>query len=246
MQTQSNPLPLRLIAYVRVSTNGQATKGDSPAAQEEACREWGDHNGHMTVSLEADNGLSGTLAAEERPGLTAALLAMADGEADGLVFVSLDRLSRKLGVQEAVLGRIWANGGRAFEATHGEVIQDDPSDPMRTFLRQVVGAAAQLDAGMIRMRMQQGRRRKADRGGYVGGQRLHRRFGSELVRGEDGGFEYRPDQEQQTVIARIVAGRADGLSLRAIAAKLNGDGIDPPSGQCWYPATVGVLAKRAA
>jgi DNA invertase Pin-like site-specific DNA recombinase len=84
--------PLRLVAYCRVSTNGQAIKGDSPAAQEEACRAWASEHDHEVIAVETDNGFSGTLDAEERPGLTAALVAIADGEADGLIFLSLDRL----------------------------------------------------------------------------------------------------------------------------------------------------------
>ena len=35
-------------------------------------------------------------------------------------------------------------------------MRDDPDDPMLTFVRQVMGASAQLERGMIRARMQGG------------------------------------------------------------------------------------------
>ena len=41
--------------------------------------------------------------------------------------------------------------------------------PMRTFVRQVMGAAAQLERGLVAARMQGGRRRSASKGGYLGG-----------------------------------------------------------------------------
>jgi DNA invertase Pin-like site-specific DNA recombinase len=244
MQSKSNPTPLRLIAYVRVSTNGQTIKGDSPAAQEEACRAWAQAQDHEIIGVTSDNGLSGTLDADDRPGLTSALLDIAEGEADGLVIRELDRLARELHVQEAVLSRVWAAGGHVFEVAHGEVLQDDPDDPMRTFLRQVMGAAAQLEAGMIRMRMRRGRRRRARQGHYIGGPRLHRKYGFALT-ASDGRFRYKPVPDEQQVIGRIRTERSNGQTLRAIAGILNSEDIAPPSGRCWYPATVRLIAERA-
>jgi DNA invertase Pin-like site-specific DNA recombinase len=246
MQHKSTPTtnPLRLIAYVRVSTAGQAVNGDSPAAQEEACRAWADDHGHQVVRVAADNGLSGKLDADDRPGLAAALVEIESGNADGLVVRDLDRLARELHVQEAVLARVWSADGHLFDVTHGEVLRDDPSDPMRTFIRQVMGAAAQLEAGMIKARLRRGRQRKAERGGYVGGRQLHRRYGSTLVVGGDGKRRYETVPGELAVIDRIKGDRQRGLSLRAIAGALNADGTDPPSGGSWYPATVRLIANR--
>jgi DNA invertase Pin-like site-specific DNA recombinase len=88
---------------------------------------------------------------------------------DGLVVARLDRLARTLTVQEAVLAHVWKHGGKVFSCDVGEVFEDDPSDPMRTFVRQVMGAAAQLERGMIAARMRAGRERKAEKGGSAYG-----------------------------------------------------------------------------
>lgn len=226
---------MRLVAYCRTSThNGGGS--DSLQAQEDACREWATAHGHDVVLAFRDDALSGALGIEERPGLHASLVALDDGEADGLVVHRPDRLARELHVQEVALAHAWAAGPdvRVFEAAEGaEIMRDDPSDPQRRFLRQVMGAAAELERGLIKARLQGGRRRKAQRGGYIGGARLHRRYGYTLTPAGD----YVPIAEEQATIARMAALREVGASWKAVADTLNAEGVEPPSGARWYPAT---------
>ena len=85
--------------------------------------------------------------------------------ATGLVIARLDRLARALHVQESVLQVAWRVGASVFTIDGGEVLQDDPDDPMRTFLRQVIGGVAQLERSLIAKRMRDGRRAKAEAGG---------------------------------------------------------------------------------
>ncbi|MFH8736340.1 MULTISPECIES: recombinase family protein [unclassified Streptomyces] len=81
-----------------------------------------------------------------------------DGTADGIVAPTLDRFARTLVVQEATLAQIWKHGGCAFTADTGEVHPDDPDDPMRTDMRQMMGVFAQLERSMIAARLRHGRR----------------------------------------------------------------------------------------
>jgi DNA invertase Pin-like site-specific DNA recombinase len=60
-----------------------------------------------------------------------ALAAVRHGAADGIVVYRLDRLARKLTVQEATLAKLWDMGGTAFAVDVGEVPRDDPDDPMK-------------------------------------------------------------------------------------------------------------------
>lgn len=60
--------------------------------------------------------------------------------------------------QEALLATVWRRGGRVFVVGLGEVIEDDPDDPDRTFVRQVMGAAAKLERSLIVKRMADGKR----------------------------------------------------------------------------------------
>lgn len=228
---------MKLAAYCRTSTHNGAGS-DSLDAQEAACRAWAEANRHEIAAVYRDDALSGALGIEARPGLEAALVALERGEADGLVVHRPDRLARELHIQEAALAHAWSVGRhvRVFEAAEGEEIKrDDPNDPQRKFLRQVMGAAAELERGLIRARLQGGRRRKAQRGGYIGGKRLHRRYGYELVDGR-----YVPVEQEQLAIEKILGyrGASPGpLSWQFIASELNRLKIPPPSGREWYPMT---------
>jgi DNA invertase Pin-like site-specific DNA recombinase len=69
--------------------------------------------------------------------------------------------------QEAALVQVWQAGGKGFAVDTGEVLADDPDDPVRTFVRQVLGAVSHLEAGMIARRLRRGRHHKAEQGGYA-------------------------------------------------------------------------------
>src|SRR5579864_6998410 len=110
---------MRLASYTRQSVqNG----GDSLVAQLDAILTWTADTGHVLVAEFTDDGLSGTLDEDGRPGLAGAILAIEDGRADALIVHRLDRLARALHVQEAILSRIWKAGGRVFTADGGEVL----------------------------------------------------------------------------------------------------------------------------
>jgi DNA invertase Pin-like site-specific DNA recombinase len=233
----------RLTAYLRTSTDNGT--GDSLDAQEDACRAWASAHGHEVVSTFQDLGVSGGLPADQRPGLANAIVEVEEGRAEGLVVHRIDRLARELHVQETALARLWAVGEhvRVFEAVEGEVKRDDPDDPQRRFLRQVMGAATELERGMIRARLRRGKHRKSERGGYVGGARLHPRYGYRLVERLDGKREYVPVPEEQKAIA-LMRELAEGGTLREVCAELEARGIAGPTGGGWAAPTVHRILKR--
>lgn len=57
----------------------------------------------------------------------------------GLVVRDLDRIGRTAETQEAILATVWAVRGHRVFTCAGEVLADDPDDPMRRVMRQVVG-----------------------------------------------------------------------------------------------------------
>ena len=140
---------MNLVAYGRASSEGQLHDFGLDV-QEAAIRAWALSSAHHIQLFCIDEGVSGTLDASKRPGLACALEALREGTAEGLVVARLDRLARSLAVQEAALAAIWRLGARAFTADAGEVHEDDPDDPVRTALRQMRGAFAQLDRGPSR------------------------------------------------------------------------------------------------
>jgi DNA invertase Pin-like site-specific DNA recombinase len=178
---------VRLVGYVRVSSETQI-EGYGLDVQERSIRAWARAHNHRLIDVLRDEGVSGAKEAADRPGLSAALVYFAHPRrADGLVVPRLDRLARALTIQEATLGLIWREGGHVFTADAGEVLRDDPDDPMRTALRQVVGVFAELDRRMTVKRMKDGRKAKAATGKHAVGQYAFGYHGEGKGRDRDAG-----------------------------------------------------------
>lgn len=236
--TEAAARATRAVLYRRVSTAGQVADGYGLDVQARACRAAARGAGLRIVQTCDDLAVSGALAPQDRPGLACALDALAEGRADILLVARLDRLARELTVQEAALAAVWRMGGRVWTADGGEVLADDPDDPMRTAMRQVVGVFAQLDRSNITKRLRDGRRAKLAAGGYAGGApRLGLRAeGRQLV----------PEPAEAAVIARVRSLAAEGLPVRAIADRLNAENVPTKRGGRWHATTVARLLRPQA
>jgi DNA invertase Pin-like site-specific DNA recombinase len=226
---------MRVVGYVRVSTSKQAEEGFGLAVQERDIRDFAKGARIRLVGLARDEGVSGGI--EDRPGLAEALALLEERRAEGLLVARLDRLARKLTVQEAILAQVWRHGGTVFAADTGEVAQDDPDDPMRTAMRQMMGVFSQLERAMISARLRAGRRTKADQGGYAYGAPP---FGT---RSEDGRLV--KDAREAEAVALVHQLHAEGFSFRGICTKLAESGYAPRRSQEWHPMTVARIMKRA-
>lgn len=246
MATPRTPA-LRLVLVLRVSTAAQAVDGYGLEAQEADGKRWAKAQTaprvrivHKVVDGDGKGGKSGSSTLDERPGLMDAVAWIADGRADGILAPNLDRLARELTVQEAVLSYVWALAGRVFTADHGEHLEDDADDPMRTAMRQMRGVFHQLDRGLIVKRLTGGRAKKGEKGGYAYGAP---RFGK---RSDDGELA---DDEQENATAEEMERWRDeeGLSIRAICARANArDDMPSKRGGKWHPTTVARLLSPEA
>lgn len=229
---------MKLVAYTRVSTAGQATDGFGLETQEADIRRWAKANGHTVVRWCTDAGVSGAVNALDRAGLACAIDAVESGDAQGLVVAKLCRLARLLTTQEAALAHIWRHEGTVFTVESGEVLQDDPDDPMRTAMRQVSGVFHQLDRATIALRMRKGRETKAAQGGYAYGSPS---YGSRAV-----GRALVADESELAVLGRMRQMESDGMSLRQIAAALNADGVPTKRQGRWQATTVARILRPEA
>jgi DNA invertase Pin-like site-specific DNA recombinase len=226
---------VRIVGYLRVSTQRQADEGPGLEVQEQAIRAWAVAEGHQLIACYRNGGESGANGIDTRIGLHEALTALAGGRAGGLVVARLDRLAGDLSVQEGILAWVWKHGGRVFACDAGEVLQE-PEDPLRGAMRQMVGVFAQLERGMTAARMRAGRRRKAARGGFAYGAPP---YGKRAVAGE-----LVDDPAEQRVVARIRELHTGGVSLRQIARTLNAEGVRPRRGRRWQDRTVAKIVAR--
>ena len=224
---------MKIVAYVRVSTIEQAQKGYGLDIQRSAIRSWAKTAGHQVILWCSDEGISGALAADERPGLTEALTALRQHDAAGLVVRDLDRLARSVTVQEAVLLEVWRREGACVFTVYGEVPRDDPDDPMRTAMRQVAGVFAELDRRLIVKRLRDGRKAKTKAGGHANGRYPY-------GQGPSG-----PIEAEQRALRLMLALHAGGATTYAIAEALTAGGHPtkrPPS--TWSSASVSRILSR--
>jgi DNA invertase Pin-like site-specific DNA recombinase len=229
---------VKLVAYLRVSTDRQAEEGLGLEVQEQAIRAWARINSHRVVLWTRDEGVSGSNGLEVREGLADALEAVKSGGANGLIVSRLDRLARDLVLQEQLLADIRRMGADVSSTSTAEASYstDDPDDPSRKLIRQVLGAVNEYERAMIALRLRSGRRRKHEKGGYAYGSPPYgyRVQAGALIR----------DELEQAALARMRDLRANGASLRVIAALLDAEGHKPKRGQRWYPMTIRQILAR--
>lgn len=234
--------PMKLTAYLRVSTDRQAEHGLGLDVQRAAIVAWAKQRGDRIALWTADEGISGSNGLDARVGLAEALDALKSRAVGALVVYRLDRLARDLVLQEQLLADVWRMGGRVFSTSAAEDSYLDPEgaadDPSRALIRQVLGAVGQYERGMIRLRMRNGKARKRALGGFVGGQVP---FGWRSVAGT-----LVADEAEQSTLQRMLELDRDGASLRGICAALAAEGVPTKRGGTrWQPYTVKLVLDRA-
>jgi DNA invertase Pin-like site-specific DNA recombinase len=209
---------VRVIGYVRVSTGEQAANGAGLAAQRDGITQEAARRGWEVVAVYEDGGASGR-SLDGRPGLSAALGAVAGREADGLVVLKLDRLSRSLidfaGLLERARRERWT-----LVALDMDI---DTGSPQGEMLAHILATFAQFERRLIgeRTRVALAARRRE-------GVRLGR-----------------PPSVPPEIRARVAAERAAGRTLRRIAAGLDADAIPTGhGGSRWRPETVRRLVQQ--
>ena len=117
-------------------------------------------------------------------------------------------------------------------------LEDDPDDPSRKLIRQILGAVSEYERSVIVMRLRSGRRRKNALGGYA--------YGAPPLGQRAEGKALVADLEEQRTLARIAELRKAGRSLREVGTVLEAEGHLPKRGGSWHPETLRQAAARAA
>lgn len=208
--------PLAL-GYVRVSTAKQADHGASLDTQKAALEAEASRRG-WDLEIVADEGLSAKNM--KRPGLVSALARLDKGEADYLVSLRLDRVSRSVLDFAGLMERADQKGWAIVLITQNM----DTSTPTGRLTANIVASTAQFERELISERVSENiARLKAD--GFTKG-------------GKPVRFGRRPTLESD-LVAEIRRDYRDGKSLNAIAKELNERKVPTAhGGKAWYPATV--------
>jgi len=214
----------KAIAYIRVSTEDQAL---GPEAQREAITRWCEGEGMDVVAVHEDCGVSGGAPLDKRPGLMAAIGALAEHGATALVVAKRDRLARDT-LAAAMIERLTEKAGARVLCVGGVGNDDSPEGML---MRRMVDAFAEYERAMIRARTKAALAVKKARGERVG----KIPYGYRLA---DDGVQLEEDPREQRVIARVQEYRRQGLSLRRVGECMASQGVAPRSGGKWHPETV--------
>lgn len=213
--------PTAAVAYLRVSTESQLD-GFGLDIQRATVEQTAAEQGLGIVAWYVDEGICGAEDLDVRKGLASALDHLATGGATTLIIPRLDRLARDLMIQESVLADAWKAGATVLSGSETERTYcrpDNPDDPARTLIRQVLGAVAAYERAMIRLRMTRGRRRKLEQDGYAGGPQPY-------------GWS---DADERTLLDDVDSARRVGRTWRTIAGELNSARRFKRNGAPWTP-----------
>jgi DNA invertase Pin-like site-specific DNA recombinase len=233
------------IIYCRVSTDEQAKSGLGLDAQLTTCQAAATRLGLSVASVYTDDGLSGSLAPEDRPGLLEALGSLKKG--DSLLVYRRDRLARG---KNYIIGQIeWAVEkckARIISATE-EATNGDEDDPTAQISRDFADLMARSERLLTIMRTKAALQAKARRKERTGALRYGWDLATEGVRSQKNGLvtTMLPNPKEQTVISHMLKWRAAGESLRAIARKLNKAGVPSKNGAGWSHVTVNSTLRYA-
>jgi DNA invertase Pin-like site-specific DNA recombinase len=203
-----------VVGYVRVSTSEQADSGAGLEAQRAAISGAAQRRGWQLVHVFEDAGASGK-SMNGRPGLTGALDVVERGDADALAVAKLDRLSRSLLDFAALMERARKRGWNLIALDLGV----DTSTPSGEMMASVLATFAQFERRLIGQRTKDALAVKRAQGVRLG----------------------RPREIPEATVARISDLYRAGLSVAAIARRLNEDGVSTPRGGRWHSPGV----KRA-
>jgi len=209
---------MKVIGYARVSTDEQAKSGLGLEAQIAKIRSYADLFELTVTEIVIDDGISGKNL--KRPGLIKAIRAIKAGDAEGMLVAKLDRLTRNV----ADLGTLVQNVFDKAEL-YSVSEQINTKNAAGRLVLNVLVSVAQWERETICERTSDALQAKKARGEKTGG---NVPFGFEVVSGK-----LIENEAEQAVIEKIKELRANGLSLRKIADRLNEEGIGTKTGKQW-------------
>jgi DNA invertase Pin-like site-specific DNA recombinase len=209
------------VTYYRVSTDKQGQSGLGLDAQHEAVARYLGTNAPIKEFVEIESGKRST----NRPQLLAALDLCKRTKAT-LIIAKLDRLARNVHFISGLM-----ESGVEFIAT------DMPTANKLTV--HIMAAFAEHEAAMISARTKAALRAAKARGTALGNPRWQEALA-----------KARHVKDPNCIPAKVVdmmqEQRDMGLTLRAIADKLNGLGLRTPKGSIWYACTVNKAMRAQA
>ncbi len=217
---------MRCAIYARYSSDNQ--RDASIEDQLEVCRRYVAGQGWTEETVYEDRSVSG--ASRFRVGYQRLLADAQAGTFDLVVCEALDRLGRKLADVADLFDRLSFLGIELHTVSTGRIT------PMHVGM---LGTMAQMYLADLREKTWRGQLGRALKGKIPGG----RAFGYDVIAPSAGAGDAdrghrRINEAEAAVVRRIFADFAGGTSPRAIAKRLNAEGVPGPDGRPWRDTTI--------
>lgn len=214
---------VRVVGYARLS---RQSNGHGIAAQQQAIRDYCERRGLELLRIETDDGASGR-STRKRPGLAAAIEAVRSKEADAIVACRVDRLARSSLDYHKIAEQVQKAGGTIrFSEQEGLSLDSPEGRMMLSNLASFAAYEAELISARTKDALAAARRK-----GTVLGNPSFTGVSAEAME-------------------RIRSLQSEGLSLRAIAERLNAENVPTPQAARkpdarWHAQSVHRILKRS-
>ena len=222
---------MKLIGYVRVSSEGQADN-TSLEDQQEKITAYCIALNHELVELYQDVQSGGK--SDNRKGLQTAIANMLAGKADGLIVLKLDRLGRRASDVLTLIDKELQPNNKALVVIDMNM---DTSTPTGKLVLTMLAGVAEFEKSQINERTKNGKKARAKTSDYANGGQP--KFG---CRADNKNLVV--DDKEQQIIDIIRRHHKSGKSQRQIAEYLNKQGILSKQGKEWSSTTVGRIVDR--
>ena len=229
---------LRAVGYVRVSTEQQATEGVSLEAQQVRIRAHCVSQDIELVDIVIDEGFSAK--SLERPGIKRALAMLTSNQANAIVVVKLDRLTRSVKDLGYLCDSYFREGLPYSLLSVSDSI--DTRSASGKLMLNVLMSVAQWEREAISERTQEAMDELKRRGVRMGGAPYGWQYTKEPD--EHGRRNIVMHPGEQRVIQRICTLHREGLSVLDIAKRLTSEGVRP-RGTEWERPTLYRILERA-
>lgn len=234
IRTQEAGAIVHVAAYLRVSTDEQRESGLGIAAQRSRVLGMAAAKGWPEPVEYADEGVSGTKEAKDRPALAHLLADVRAGKLDAVIVLSLDRLGRRTQIVLSLVEQLDAAGVKLISCKEGL----DASSPQGAFVLTMFAALAQLERDMIAQRTRDALAELDRTTGDPGG-----RLPYGYVRTANG---VRVDRQAAATVRRIFEWHRRGVSMNRAALRLRESGMPSPRGATWHHTSVREILKNRA
>lgn len=218
---------MKVIGYVRVSTEEQATSGVSLAAQTAKVRAYAELYDLELVAVIEDAGQSAKTLA--RPGMQDALEQLRTGQVQGLLVAKLDRLTRSVADMASLIREYFGERAPHAAALLSVGDQVDTRSAAGRLVLNILTSVSEWEREAIGERTRTALAHKKAQGVKLGAPALG------------------VDADELETIDRILELKEAAHTLREIAAVLQAEGRRTKRGGKWAPETLRkVLARQGA